>query len=55
MLIEFLRWAITIKVPVVFMARHIMVNDVAALKSIKYKRHKNNRYIGSFIYPSAVV
>ncbi len=30
-------------------------NDVAALKIIKYKRHKNNRYIGSFMYPSAVV
>jgi hypothetical protein len=30
-------------------------NDVAALKTIKYKRHKNNRYIGSFMYPSAVV
>ncbi len=27
----------------------------AALKTIKYKRHKNNRYIGSFMYPSAVV
>jgi hypothetical protein len=25
-------------------------NDVAALKTIKYKRHKNNRYIGSFTY-----
>ncbi len=30
-------------------------NDVAALKTIKYKRHKNNRYIGSFMYPNAVV
>ncbi len=30
-------------------------NDVAALKTIKYKRHKNNKYIGSFMYPSAVV
>ncbi len=30
-------------------------NDVAALKTIKYKRHKNNRYIGSFMYPSAVL
>jgi hypothetical protein len=30
-------------------------NDVAALKTIKYKRHKNNRYVGSFMYPSAVV
>ena len=30
-------------------------NDVALLKTIKYKRHKNNRYIGSFTYPSAVV
>jgi hypothetical protein len=30
-------------------------NDVAALKTIKYKCHKNNRYIGSFMYPSAVV
>jgi hypothetical protein len=25
------------------------------LKTIKYKRHKNNWYIGSFMYPSAVV
>ncbi len=78
---------ITINVPVVFLARYIMVlfwaqmaltslvpfqgpkksrfsgptpsnaprNDVAALKTIKYKLHKNNRYIGSFMYPSAVV
>ncbi len=30
-------------------------NDVAHLKTIKYKRHKNNWYIGSFMYPSAVV
>jgi hypothetical protein len=30
-------------------------NDVALLKTIKYKRHKNNWYIGSFMYPSAVV
>jgi hypothetical protein len=64
---------ITINVPVVFMARYVMVlrratlvlrratpsnapsNDVAALKTIKYKCHKNNRYIGSFMYPSAFV
>jgi hypothetical protein len=30
-------------------------NDVALLKTIKYKRHKNNWYIGSFMYLSAVV
>jgi hypothetical protein len=30
-------------------------NDVAPLKTIKYKRHKNNWYIGSFMYPSVVV
>jgi hypothetical protein len=30
-------------------------NDVAPLKTIKYKRHKNNWYIGSFMYPSALV
>ncbi len=30
-------------------------NDVAPLKTIKYKRHKNNWYIGSFMYPSAAV
>ncbi len=30
-------------------------NDVAPLKTIKYKRHKNNWYIGSFMYPSAFV
>jgi hypothetical protein len=30
-------------------------NDVALLKTIKHKRHKNNWYIGSFMYPSAVV
>jgi hypothetical protein len=30
-------------------------NDVAPLKTIKYKRHKNNWYIGSFMYPRAVV
>ncbi len=30
-------------------------NHVAPLKTIKYKRHKNNWYIGSFMYPSAVV
>jgi hypothetical protein len=30
-------------------------NDVAPLKIIKYKRHKKNWYIGSFMYPSAVV
>ncbi len=29
--------------------------DVAPVKTIKYKRHKNNWYIGSFMYPSAVV
>jgi hypothetical protein len=86
---------LTINVPVVFMARYVMVlrgatslpgalegvgpenqdfkalkwherskwhlspkkssNDVAPLKTIKYKRHKNNWYIGSFMYPSAVV
>ncbi len=58
---------ITINVPVVFMARYIMVlrgatslqdyksNDVAPLKTIMYKRHKNNWYVGSFMYPSAVV
>ncbi len=30
-------------------------NDGAALKTIKYKHNKNNRYIGSFMYPGAVV
>ncbi len=30
-------------------------NDVAPLKTIMYKRHKNNWYIGSFVYSSAVV
>jgi hypothetical protein len=30
-------------------------NDVAPLKTIKYKRQKNNWYIGSFMYQSAVV
>ncbi len=30
-------------------------NDVAPLKTIKYKRHKNKWYIGSFMYPSTVV
>ncbi len=30
-------------------------NAVALLKTIKYKRHKNNWYIGSFMYLSAVV
>jgi hypothetical protein len=30
-------------------------NDVALLNTIKYKRHKINWYIGSFMYPSAVV
>ncbi len=29
--------------------------DVAPLKAIMYMRHKNNWYIGSFMYPSAVV
>jgi hypothetical protein len=27
-------------------------NDVARLKTIKYKRHKNSRYIGNFMYTS---
>ncbi len=35
--------------------RHAPSNDVAPLKTIMYKRHKNNWYIGSFMYPSAVV
>jgi hypothetical protein len=30
-------------------------NEVAPFKTIKYKRHKNNWYIGSFMYSSAVV
>ncbi len=30
-------------------------NDVAPLKTINYKRHENNWYIGSFMYPSGVV
>ncbi len=30
-------------------------SNVAPLKTIKYKLHKNNWYIGSFMYPSAVV
>ena len=30
-------------------------NDVAHLRTIKYKRHKNNWYIGGFMYPCAVV
>ncbi len=66
---------LTINVPVVFMARYVMVrhlgpkksrfsgptpsnapsNDVAHLKTIRYKRHKNNRYIGNFMYTSVVV
>ncbi len=63
---------LTINVPVVFVARYVMVlrgatslrgtlegvgpsNDVAPLKTIKYKGHKNNWYIGSFMYSSAVV
>ncbi len=57
---------IIINVPVVFMARYVMVlrgatslrgslDDVAPLKTIKNKRHKNNWYIDSFMYPSAVV
>jgi hypothetical protein len=29
-------------------------NDVASLKTIKYKRHINNRYIGNFMYTSVV-
>ncbi len=39
-----------INVPVCFKAWY-----VASLKTIKYKHHKNNWYIGSFMYPSAVV
>jgi hypothetical protein len=87
-----LKEILTINVPVVFMARYIMVlrgatsllgalegvthvtlqgpkksqfsgptpsnapsNDVAHLKTIKYKRHKNNSYIGNFMYTSVVV
>ncbi len=34
---------------------YVPSNDVAHLKTIKYKRNKNNWYIGSFMYPSAVV
>jgi hypothetical protein len=34
---------------------HAPSNDVAPLKTIKYKRHKINWYIGSFMYPSAVL
>ncbi len=30
-------------------------NDVAHLKTIKYKHHKNNRFIGNFMYTSVVV
>ncbi len=30
-------------------------NDFVALETIKFKRHKNSRYIGSLMYPSAVV
>jgi hypothetical protein len=30
-------------------------NDVALLKTMKYKHHKNNWYIGSFMYSSAAV
>ncbi len=30
-------------------------NAVALLKTIKYKRHKNNWYMGSFMHLSAVV
>ncbi len=30
-------------------------NAVALLKTIKYKRHKNNWYIGSFMYPNDIV
>ncbi len=30
-------------------------SKVAPLKTTKYKHHKNNWYIGSFMYPSAVV
>jgi hypothetical protein len=42
-------FVITINVPVVYMAWYIMVlsNDIARLKTIKYKRHINNRYIGT--------
>ncbi len=29
-------------------------NDVARLKTIKYKRHINNKYIGNFMYMSVV-
>ncbi len=29
-------------------------NDIARLKTIKYKRHINNRYIGNFMYTSVV-
>ncbi len=29
-------------------------NDVARLKTIKYKRHIYNRYIGNFMYTSVV-
>ncbi len=29
-------------------------NDVARLKTIMYKRHINNRYIGNFMYTSVV-
>jgi hypothetical protein len=29
-------------------------NDVARLKTIKYKRHIKNRYIGNFMYTSVV-
>jgi hypothetical protein len=70
--IGFYQPIITINVPVVFMARYVMVlrgatslqgptpsnapsNDVAPLNTIKYKRLKNNWYIGSFMYPSAFV
>ncbi len=42
---------LTINVPVVFMARYVMI-----LNGTHYvPRHKNNRYIGSFMYPSSVV
>jgi hypothetical protein len=41
---------------VVFMARSIMVlRSAISTSSNKYKLHKNNWYIGSFMYPCAVV
>ncbi len=35
--------------------RDFLGPEMAHLKTINYKRHKNNRYIGNFMYTSVVV